>query len=90
MWLNDWNLEDNLAKSDFRDYSDSNANLKKSTKKRKADCTPDFKRKLRKFERKSKTKGEAEMTKEKEKQKEKEDYLSETERQKPMTKGDKK
>ena len=85
MRLNDLNLEDNSAKSDFREYSDSNANLKKSTKKRKADSTPKFKRKLCKFERKSEIEEETKMTKEKVNNKVNEDELSEIKRQKPMT-----
>ena len=82
---NDRILEDSLDKSKFREYSDTNSNLKKSTKKRNADSIPEFKRKLHKFERKSEIEKETEMTKERVNNKVNEDELSETERQKPMT-----
>ena len=90
MHPNDRIVEDNLDKSNFREYSDTNSNLKKSTRKRKAESTPEFKRKLRKFERKSEIEKETRMTNETLNNKVNEDDLSDTERQKPRTKGDKK
>ena len=90
MHPNDRSVEGNLDNSYFRKCSDTNSNLKKSTRKRKAKSTPEFKRKLHKFERKSEIEKETKMTNETLNNKVNEDELSDTERQKPMMKGDKK
>ena len=87
---NDRIVEGNLDKSNFREYSDTNSNLKKSTRKRKAESTPEFKRKHRKFKRKSEIEKEARMTNKTLNNKVNKDDLSYIERQKPMTKIDKK
>ena len=85
---NDQSVECNLDNSNFREFNDRN--LKKSTRKRKAESTPEFKRKLRKFERESEVKKETRMSIETLNNKVNEECLSETERLLPMMKGNKK
>ena len=81
-------LEDNLVKNnEFKEHSDLNLNVRRSARKRKLLCTPEFKKKLKRFERLSEGEEEARMAAEK--PEEKEDDLTETEKQKPMTKEDK-
>ena len=74
--------------SDFKEHSDSHLSIKKSSRKRKQNsCTPDFKKKLRRFERLSEDEEGAKMAGGKPEGKK--DELTDAEKQKPMMKGDK-